>query len=48
MERTIVNVNAKSKEEAIAGLELLLEVIKNSEYQNSVEESVQVTNEGNE
>ena len=46
MERKVVNVNANSKIEAINALEILLEIIKNTNYDGQVIESVIVNDEG--
>ena len=46
MERIVVNINAKSKIEAINALEILLETIKNTKYDGQVIESVIVNDEG--
>ena len=47
MNREVIKIDAQNKEEAITGLELLLDVIKNSEHDGRVVERVLVTNEGN-
>lgn len=48
MERTVIEVNAKNKTEAMIALEMLAKVIKNYEedYDGEVNERVVVTNEG--
>ncbi len=47
MERTVVTVNGKSKQEAIIALEMALEVVREySEDSEPISEHVCVTNEG--
>lgn len=50
MERIIVTINAKNKEEAKRGLEMAMEAVSayHEEYSGSVHEHVIVTNEGKE
>ena len=47
VKRIIANVDAQSKSEAIAALEILLETIKTTDYDGGVNECVMVENEGN-
>lgn len=47
MEREVVRVHAKNKQEAIAALEHLIKTVKSSNYDGEVSEYVIVVNEGN-
>ena len=46
MYRIVVSLDAINKTEAIVALEMLLNIVKSSEYESNVSESVIVTNEG--
>lgn len=46
MNRVVATVNAQNKHEAIAALELLMDKIKNSNYDGEVQESCEVADEG--
>lgn len=46
MSREIIKIDTKSKAEAIAGLEMALDRIKNGDFEGTIEFTVEVTNEG--